>query len=344
MGSVFLRKDTCSWVIKYKNHLGKIKVKTIGKKGAVTKTMAKEIMKEIERKVKLKEYDMYETKIPTLEEFSTKYIDYGKDVLKKRSWFRDKTCLDNLNYFFNDRKLSQITIKDIDIYKEKRLLNVKPSTIDRELAVLRNLFNLAKKWNKFFGNNPVSQSGLINEENIKERILTKEEEIKLLENSPSFLKNIIICALNTGMRKNEIITLEWMNVDLDNNLVIIELRNNKSKKLKRIPLNSKLRQLLLELKLKSGGNKNVFLNSKGKPYSGHDSLNRAFYLALSKSKIEGLRFHDLRHTAATRMVENGANIVTVSKILGHSDIKTTMRYAHPENTLHDAVESLANIN
>ena len=56
----------------------------------------------------------------------------------------------------------------------------------------------------------------------------------------------------------------------------------------------------------------------------------------------GLRFHDLRHTAATRMVESGASIVAVSRILGHADLKTTMRYAHPENTLKDAVEKLAN--
>jgi len=56
----------------------------------------------------------------------------------------------------------------------------------------------------------------------------------------------------------------------------------------------------------------------------------------------GLRFHDLRHTAATRMVEAGVNIVVISKILGHSDIKTTMRYAHPEDSLKEALEALGN--
>ena len=56
--------------------------------------------------------------------------------------------------------------------------------------------------------------------------------------------------------------------------------------------------------------------------------------------IKGLRFHDLRHTAATRMIENTGNIVAVSKILGHADIKTTMRYAHPEQSLIEALESL----
>jgi len=74
-----------------------------------------------------------------------------------------------------------------------------------------------------------------------------------------------------------------------------------------------------------------------------EGVKRSFMSACKKAGIQGLRFHDLRHTAATRMIENGANIVAVSKILGHSDIKITMRYAHPEDSLKDAVEKLANL-
>jgi integrase len=63
-------------------------------------------------------------------------------------------------------------------------------------------------------------------------------------------------------------------------------------------------------------------------------------MACKRANIKGLRFHDLRHTAATRMIESGANIVAVSRILGHADLKTTMRYTHPDNSLVEAVESL----
>jgi integrase len=70
------------------------------------------------------------------------------------------------------------------------------------------------------------------------------------------------------------------------------------------------------------------------------SLKGAFELLCKKAEIQGLRFHDLRHTAATRMVEGGASIVAVSRILGHSDIRITMRYSHPENSLKEAVELL----
>ena len=88
----------------------------------------------------------------------------------------------------------------------------------------------------------------------------------------------------------------------------------------------------------------MFLGSSGNPYKSHDSLRQAFARALTLAGIEGLRFHDLRHTAVTRMVESGANIVAVSRILGHADLKTTMRYAHPEDSLKDAIEKLGKFN
>jgi len=283
-------------------------------------------------------------KIPTLSNFTKDYIKYQKEVKNKRSWKRDVIALDNIIKLFGDKKLSEITIKDIDDYKELRLKQVTPGTVNRELQVLRHLFNQAASWDKFFNKNPVSESGLLSLNNQVERILTYEEEQRLLTASPAHLKAILICALNTGMRKGEIITLKWSNVDFNNNLITIDHENNKSKRSKKIPINSTLRQLLLELKLKSGGNEYVYLNSNTEPYTRQDSLNRVFEIVKSLADIKGLRFHDLRHTAATRMIENGANIVAVSKILGHSDIKTTMRYTHPDESLINAVEILSNMN
>lgn len=340
MGSVFLRGD--SWVGEYKDR-GRIKRKALSKKGIVTKTMAKEMLRKIEQQVKLGQYDLLDADIPRLSEFSVEYIKHVKDVVKKRSWSRDILALKYLKAYFGDYKLSEITVKDVDDYKAVRLNEVAPATVNRELEVLRHLFNLAERWKKFFGKNPVSQAGLLPLNNQKERILSPEEEQRLLASSSPFLRPILICALNTGMRKGEIISLKWHNVDLDNNLITLEHTNSKSKKTRRIPINSLLRKLLLEQRLKRGGSEYVFLSSSGKPYMRHDSLNQTFEGACRRANIKGLRFHDLRHTAATRMVENGASIVAVSKILGHADLKTTMRYSHPENALVEAVESLTRI-
>ncbi|NIQ13074.1 MAG: tyrosine-type recombinase/integrase, partial [Candidatus Dadabacteria bacterium] len=310
MGTVFLRKDTKSWVIQYKSPEGKIKTKTIGKPPMVTKTMAKKVLNEIERKILLGQYDMVENKDLYLFEFVEEYIIYSKNIAQKRSWKRDRTCLENIKSFLGNLKLSEVSSSDIDDYKKFRLNNsIKESTINRELAVFRNLLNFAIKRKKLFSENVVTSAGLFKISNVKERILTPYEQKRLLDNSPAYLKAIIICALNTGMRKSEIITLKWSNVDLINNLIKIEELNNKSKKIKLIPINSKLKKLLIILKIKYKDKKIVFLNSHGEPYSRHDSLNRVFSSALKKANIDGFRFHDLRHTTATRMVEAGVNLV-----------------------------------
>ncbi len=336
MGSVFLRGD--SWVGEYKDR-GKIKRITFGKKGVVTKTMAKEMLRKMEQKVKLGQYDMLDAEIPTLRVFAKRYVQHVKDTVKSKSWYRYEYGLRRLIELHGDKKLCHITAKDADDYKTLRLRDAKTATVNRELAALRQVFNLAKRWNKFFGENPVSVCKLLPEENQKERILTPEEESRLLNFCNPSLRAIIICALNTAMRKSEIITLKWLNVDMENRVITLEQSNTKSKKTRRVPMNSALRTLLLEQKLKSGGNEYVFLSEEGKPYKDHGSLKGAFERACRRANIKGFRFHDLRHTAATRMVENGSSIVAVSKILGHSDIKTTMRYSHPDNSLRDAVES-----
>jgi integrase len=180
--------------------------------------------------------------------------------------------------------------------------------------------------------------------NQTERILTPEEEEKLLVASAPHLRPIINTALNTGMRKGEILSLTWGDISFENNLITIRHSITKSKKTRKIPINPTLRKVLLEQKLKIGFSNYVFLTPEGNPcsYNNPNALKRAFGAACRRANIKGFRFHDLRHTAATRMVESGANIVAVSRILGHADLKTTMRCSHPEDSLKDAVEKLGN--
>jgi integrase len=97
---------------------------------------------------------------------------------------------------------------------------------------------------------------------------------------------------------------------------------------------------LIQQKLKSGGSEFVFLSPAGTPNKNPESLIGAFGRVCEKAGIVGFRFHDLRHTAATGMIERGSSIVAVSKVLGHSDLKMTMRYSHPEDSLKEAVELL----
>jgi len=195
---------------------------------------------------------------------------------------------------------------------------------------------------RFYGRNPVTLAGLIPTESMRERILTFAEEQKLLENSPPYLKDIIKIALNTGMRQGEILSLLWDWVDLENNIILLPQTHTKSKKQRLIPINSVVRSILLERKIKWAVSEFVFPNSSD--YSKHlKEVKKSFKTACRLSGITGLTFHDLRHTCATRLVEANVPLHAVTKLLGHSSVKVTERYSHPDESVNKAVEVLAHL-
>ena len=330
-------KETEYWYVEVSMPGGRKIKRSIGKAGQVTKAVARQVESELKKKLRLGQLDMIEAEIPTLNEIKDEYLAYVRDVSQKRSWKRDEELLRPLCKLYGNKRLSDISTKDLEEFKSLRLKEVKPATVNRSLSVLRHLINLAKRWKKFFGDNPVSIVGMLEEHNQIERILTVDEEKRLLNESIGYLRPIIFTALNTGMRKGEILSLMWSDVDLDLSMITINQTNSKSKKSRKVYINSALKRVFLELKLKSAGNEYVFLDDKGNRLK---EIKNGYSAACRRAGIEGLRFHDLRHSAATRMIELGANIVAVSKILGHSDIKTTMRYAHPDDSLKEALESL----
>jgi len=185
--------------------------------------------------------------------------------------------------------------------------------------------------------NPVKEVQLFQEQQIEMRILTREEMDRLISSASPRLQPILLIALNTGMRKGEILHLRWHDIDLDNRFFF--LKQTKSNKPRKIPISGYLAGVLASIK-KTG--EFVFANPKtGKPIS---DLQTGFKAACRKAGICDLRFHDLRHTAATYMVIGGIDLVTVKEILGHATIQMTMRYAHPtpENK-RKAVDVLASL-
>jgi len=137
------------------------------------------------------------------------------------------------------------------------------------------------------------------------------------------------------------LNLKWNQIDFEKELIKVE--NTKSGKTRHIHVNSELASLLLGLNSGQESGEFVLTNPKtGKPYL---DLKRAFKNACKKAGIEDLRFHDLRHTFASRLVENGVDIITVKDLLGHSTVKMTERYTHPNQDLKKkAVEVLVKKN
>lgn len=335
---------TAYWYIRYTVNK-KLKWESIGKVGEVTKAVAQAHLEERKKQIRLGTYNLMNIKVPTLNEIKNEYIQYKKDILNNRSWKKDQSHIKRWSDYLGNKLLSEITAKDIDGYKLKRQTEVKAVTVNRELQSLRHLFNLAKKWKKYFGENPVSESGLIKTESHRKRILSYEEETILIQNSSPHLKPIIQTALLTAMRLGELLTLRWQDVDLKNNLITVRAEIAKSKKQRKIPISNRLKDILQQQRYISGLSGMVFLTQNGTPYSPKNSsaLKRTFTTARKKSGLMDLRFHDLRHTAATRMAENGASVVAVKEICGHANINTTLQYFHPDKSLIEAVEILADI-
>lgn len=161
-------------------------------------------------------------------------------------------------------------------------------------------------------------------ENKRLRYLSKQECQDLIKSCDPHLKPIVITALNTGMRKSEILNLQWVkNVDLKHNFILLERTKNGGRK--EIPINDTLRNTLRDIPRRLDV-PYVFFDSKtGKPYQ---DVKRSFATALRRAKIQDFHFHDLRHTFASRLVMAGIDITTVKALLGHKDIKMTLRYAH----------------
>jgi integrase len=193
------------------------------------------------------------------------------------------------------------------------------STINRELSCLRRIFNLAIAWGKA-ERNPVKGVRFFREEKLPERVLTDDEVELLLLCCNRITRDVVRFALNTGMRRGEILNLKWDQVDLRTGYIIVT--KTKSGKQRNIPINDTASHVL-ERQPRNGA---YVFHRDGKPAK---SVRHTFEQAVKKAAIGHCRFHDLRHTFATKLVLAGVSLPVVKELLGHSTITTTMRYAHP---------------
>ncbi|MDH5497629.1 MAG: site-specific integrase, partial [Nitrospira sp.] len=187
--------------------------------------------------------------------------------------------------------------------------------------------------------NPVCRVSMERENNTRDRWLTVEEEQRLLPAVSPWLRDVMVFALNTGMRMGEILALTWAGVDLFRRTVTVFRSKNGERRT--IPINSIVLDVLKRKHAARSRITDVVFHSQAGTVLDGSNIRRGLNAALKVAKIQDFHFHDLRHTFATRIVQAGVDLYKVQRLLGHKSPIMTQRYAHhyPES-LREGVEAL----
>ncbi|WNJ99965.1 site-specific integrase [Thalassospiraceae bacterium LMO-JJ14] len=225
--------------------------------------------------------------------------------------------LRDLAAWFGAYNAGDITPSVISNYMEERLQRVAPATVRREVSILRAILN--KAWrNDLLEVQP--RFPRLPKDHRRDRFLSEEEEQRLVMCSPAHLVPIIRFALSTGGRKGEILNLDWRDVDMERGLVTF--RETKNGEDRHIPLPRPALAVLASLHPQDHGR--VF-TYRGR---GLSDIKSAFNRARNDAGMPDVRFHDLRHTYASRLVQNGIPLYDAMHLMGHKSLDMVQRYAH----------------
>jgi integrase len=311
--------------------------------GTADKRLAEAILGKVKVQIiEGKYFDKLREDAKTFADLMDRYLT--EHASRRAHYRRYVNMVTNLTHFFGNPKLGAVTPKTIVAFKNKRYADgVAPATINRELAVLKKAFNLACREWEWATDNPVCRVSMEREDNTRDRWLTEEEEGRLLDAAAPWVRELIVFAINTGMRRGEILSLTWAGVDFTRRTVTVFRSKNGERRT--IPMNHTVVDVLAQKHegtdaSKRSGCNLVFISEAATPLDG-SNLRRGFTCALKAARIEDFHFHDLRHTFATRLVQAGVDLYKVQRLLGHKSPSMTQRYAHhyPES-LRDGVEIL----
>jgi integrase len=237
--------------------------------------------------------------------------------------------LNRLKKYFSALKLTDLTSKEVARYRDIRLKDISPASLKRELTILSRVLKVASRdWGISISQNPIGMITLPKADKARTRRLEAGEEQRLLLGANDQLQRIIIVALETGMRRGEILNIKKSDINYSKSVLLIPL--TKTDTPRTIPLSSRaitaLRAQLRASQRHSGG----VISLHEPPLFSYTprGLSGAFLKLCRKTGIDDLHFHDLRHEATSRLFEKGLNPVEVATITGHKDTKMLMRYTH----------------
>ena len=207
-------------------------------------------------------------------------------------------------------RLQRMQPQTIEVKGNKKVKTIKPATVNRDLSVLRRILNWGVE-ESYLLSNPLGRLRMERERRTKKPVMSVAEEIKLLAAAPEHLQRIVLCALDTGMRRGEILNQLFEDIDFDNRILNVSSSKTPEGEMRDIPLTTRLYAMLLAIKKDRGP---IFT------FEGNALKNfkTTWGASLRRSGIRHFRFHDLRHTANTRMMLAGVLQEVRREIIGHT--------------------------
>lgn len=346
MGKIYKRKGSPYWYVS----LGVQRFST----GTTSKTKAEDLLHRKDHELWQRRHNITDNTNLSLQEFFGRFLNWVGVNRRPETLKSYKSIINEFNKFLKSypsvKKVRGIDTVLLEEYKIHRREKVKSWTVNNHIKALKMMMNRALEWG-YLHTNPAKAVGYIEISDSKPiRYLTEDEYKKFMEVCREDFKEyypIFYTLIHTGMRKGEILSLDWQDIDFSKGTIVIRSKDgfkpksidSKTRKAKTriIPIHDNLKKLLYRIKNSSG---EVF-TYKGQPYSDN-RLRRVLMRITKKAGIKGLtRLHELRHSYATFLVKNGVDIYKVKELLGHSDIKDTMKYAHmPTEFMKEDVKKL----
>ena len=282
--------------------------------------------------------------IPTFKDFAMNdYMEWAKG--SKRSWKADLSKFNNhLIQKFGNRRLTEITMRDIQLYHAQVRQSHSAGSANRHLSVISKLYKCAIQWG-IVERNPCAGVKKFQENNAMQRFLTPDEIRRLYKAMDDMNgRSVMTIAslkllLLTGTRRSEALTARWEDIDLERG--IWRIPHTKNGRVHHVMLSDEAKGLLASLP-KVDGSPWVF---PGRDPSKHVvDPRKCLDQLMDAAGIERIRIHDLRHTFASLCAQSGHDLYLIKQALNHSDIQVTQRYAHlTSDNLRTAVQSVGNI-
>ena len=328
------------WYISYRNLDGGWKRESTG---VSNNKVAEQIYRKKLEDIALRKRGLIEeeerAKAPSLEKFREEYLDYLKANRRAANTLElNKYAFNNLLKILGNKNIRDVSQRDIEKWKLKCLELLVDTSVNIYQRSLDTAFSVAVRWG-YLKKNPFGDVEVVEPESDMEKpkVYSQEQLQRLfgaMDRNNLFWARLFKLYLCSGMRRNELIYLEWEDIDFHKREV--RIRNKPHRKFftktryeRTIPLTRDMESILKDIGVKESGL--IFEGQRSKGVLNEDFVCRKFKKYATKAGIEShLTIHNLRHTFATRRLEKGASLIAISKLLGHTTTRTTQKYEHTE--------------